>query len=80
MKATSYDSLGGKAGRITLEGETALIIGLTKDTTEAIEINLKKRLIRIYDKGHWTILPMDHNQQFDPEAKIIKHIDEMKGR
>ena len=80
MLATTYDSVSGKVGRVDLDDEKTIIVALQKETTEAIEIDIDKRLIRIYERGHWTILPMDRDQRFDPKAKIIGHIDEFERR
>lgn len=67
------------AKRIRLgKEETYLIINHKGESTEAIEINFRKGLIKIYDNMSWVILPMNKDQQFNPRTRIIKHIDELR--
>ena len=68
---------GALTGRIVLEGETYLIINHKGDSTEAIEVDLKKRLIKTYDNESWTFLPMNADQQSDENARLINHIDQL---
>lgn len=77
VRSWSYDSLGGKTGRVVIEGETYLIVDHKPDTSETIDIDFKKRLIKVYDDESWTILPMDSNSQFDQKARLIDHIDKL---
>ena len=77
MKTSSFESIGGLTGTIELENETYLIIRHKEGSTEAIEIDLKKRLIKTYDNKSWTFLPMNADQQFDENARLINHIDQL---
>ena len=74
MKSWNFESAGGLTGRVTIEDESYVIINFNKDSSEAIEIDLKKILIKIYDDRDWTILPMDSEQQFNPKTRVISHI------
>lgn len=49
-----------------------------EETSEAIEINLKKRLVKTYDSESWVLLPMNAEQQFDERARLISHIDQLR--
>lgn len=74
MKSWNFDSAHGVTGRVTLEDETYLIVNFNEDSSEAIEVDLKKRLIKVYDGKGWTFLPMTADQQFNPNSRMIKHI------
>ena len=74
MKSFTFNSLAGRTGRLTIEDEFNLIMNHKLDSNESIEVDFRNRLIRIYDDESWTVLPMDGNQQFDPEARIIDYI------
>jgi len=76
LRTGYFASLSGTTGRILVDNESYLIVNHKKDSTEAIEIDLRKRLIKLYDNSSWTILPMNADHQFDENARIIKHIDE----
>lgn len=75
MKSYTLNSLAGRTGRLTIEDEFNLIVNHKRESNESIEVDFRNRLIRIYDDESWTVLPMDGNQQFDPEARIIDCID-----
>lgn len=74
MKSWKFDSAHGVTGRATLEDETYVIVNFSEESSEAIEIDLKRRLIKVYDDGNWTFLPMTRDQQFNPNSRMIDHI------
>ncbi len=74
MKSWNFESVNGLTGRVTLEDERYLIINFSEESSEAVEIDLKKMLIKVYDDRAWAFLPMDRNQQFNPESRMIDDI------
>ncbi len=77
MKSWNFESLSRLTGRVTLEDERYVIINFSEESSEAVEIDLEKLLIKVYDDRAWTFLPMDRNQQFNQDSRMIDDIKEL---
>jgi len=81
MKAHSYQSGSGPTGSVSVEDEEYVIVrkGETKLGIPeiTIDIDYRRRLLKIYDNGKWTVLPMNKDSQVQ-DIRVIKHIDELR--
>lgn len=84
MQCQSYDSMGGRTGRVDIEDETYLItdrnLGTTKVTLggyevkerETIDIDYRNHIIRIYSDAPWKVHPMNQNSKTVPVEILEK--------